>query len=335
MAALNAVFDESLLTDLIIPDSNQYFEEAISKIPARFPEMPNLDFLRSFGLLTVYSLQRNNQHDLNNYLGQCHALIAEYGFHDESRWSGDFSLSDIDDHRRLFWCIYRLEIHSACVFGHVVRMPEAQLSVLYPRITPYMDSETQLWTVGWSYITDLFRLLEYAILGLRTSNNRTAILSLLCDRPSPSMLFESLTQLKASKSSSLVSSRDVLSDLNSNRCKYMAVQINCTEALATIMIMLSCHAPANEVMDFAEGFLREMMETPLIMFKIASSQIVHQLLGVGHMLVNASKHDNEQYQSEAKRLVASLGDLTKRLGISIPAAATAGDRLLKLADVIL
>jgi hypothetical protein len=59
-AALEAVFDKTLLEDLTVPDSNQYFMEAISRIPARFPLPQDLDYLRALGLLTVYSLQSGN-----------------------------------------------------------------------------------------------------------------------------------------------------------------------------------------------------------------------------------------------------------------------------------
>jgi hypothetical protein len=331
-AALNAVFDETLIDGFPIPDSEQYFEEAISKIPKRFSQPHDFDYLRAFGLLTVYSLQRGNHSDLHHYLGCYHAVVAEYGFHDESRWPDHISLSEVDDRRRLFWCVYRLEIHSSCVFGHMVRMPEAQVSVSYPRTTPLMDNETQAWTIGWDYITDLFRLLEYAIFGLRACKNRKAILAVFCDRPSPTMLLDSLARLKASKSRTLTGLNESGSEYVSNRCRYMAVQISCTEALATIMALLYCQAPAREVMEVAENFLQELTTAPLIMFKIASSQIVHQLLGVGHMLANASRYDEGQYRSEAKRLIAFLGDLVKNLETVIPAAAAASERLLMLAD---
>ena len=333
-AALDAVFDETLLDGLIIPDSEQYFLEAVSKIPARFSRPQDFDYLRAFGLLTVYALQRGNNSDLHRYLGLYHALVAEYGLHDESRWPGDIPLSEVDDRRRLFWCVYRLEIHSAMVFGHMVRMPEAQVSVYYPRITPAMDPETQAWTAGWDYITDLFRLLEYAIFGLRACKNRKAVLAVFCDKPSPTTLLDSLTRIKTTKSRTLVGLNESGGTLTSNRCKYMAVQISCTETLATIMALLYCQAPAREVMEIAEHFLEELSTAPLIMFKVASSQIVHQLLGVGHMLSNASRYDNGQYRSEAKRLIAFLGDLVKNLENVIPAAAAAGERLLRLSQAI-
>lgn len=345
-AALNAVFDSALLEGLSLPDSDHYFSEAVSKIPDRICQSQDLDYLRSFGLLAVYSLQRGNHIDLHRYLGLYHALVAQNGFHDESRWPSDISMSEVDDRRRLFWCVYRLEIHSACVLGHVVRMPEAQLAVLYPRITPAMDPETQAWTAGWDYITDLFRLMEYAIFSLRANKNRKAALVVLSDRPSPTTLLDTLARLKAGKSRILLGlNRDDGDEeeedcsgshngfRNSNRCSYMAVQITCTETLVSIMTLLYCQAPVREVMDIAERFLDEVTNAPLIMFKVASSQIVHQLLGVGHMLLNASRYDNGRCRDEARRLVAFLADLVKNLEHDIPSAAEAGERLLRLADV--
>lgn len=331
-ASFNAVFDESLLEDHALPDCHQYFAEAVSRIPAHFAQSQDLDYLRAFGLLAVYSLQRSDTNNLHRYLGLYHALVAQHGFHDEAKWPRDISLGEIDDRRRLFWCVYRLEIHSACVFGHVVRMPEAQVSVSYPRITPSMDPEAQAWTAGWDYITDLFRLLEYAIFSLRACKTRKAVLAVFCDRPSPTTLLDSLTRLKASKPRSLFDSSDNPSQLRSNRCKYMGVQITCTETLVTILGLLYCQAPAGEVMGLAEDFLQELSQAPLIMFKVASGQIVHQLLGVGHMICNVSRYDNGQYVPEAKRLITFIGDLVQNLEHDIPSAAAAAERLLKLAE---
>ena len=57
-ASLNAVFDETLLQDFTIPDSEIYFSEVVSKISSSIPRPSDLDHLRSFGLLAVYSLRR-------------------------------------------------------------------------------------------------------------------------------------------------------------------------------------------------------------------------------------------------------------------------------------
>jgi hypothetical protein len=200
-----------------------------------------------------------------------------------------------------------------------------------------MSAEMHAWTVGWSYVTDLFRLLEYAISCLRGARGgntggtgRKACLAVLCERPAPTTLVDSLSQLKASKPRIL---RGLgVGELQSNRCMYMSVQITCTETLVSIMALLYCQAPAWEVMGIAEGFLEEVTRAPLIMFKVASSQIVHQLLGVGHMLRNASQYENGRYRTEAKRLIMFLGDLVGNLGGDIPSAVGAGERLVRLAE---
>lgn len=331
-AALGAVFDEALLEDLPVHDSDWYYDEAVAKVPPRIVQSQDLDYLRSFGLLAVYSLQSGNQVDLQRYLGLCHAFVAQHSFHDEHRWPADLSLSDVDDRRRMFWCLYRLELHSACTYGHMVRMPESQASVLYPRITPAMDPETQLWTAGWDYITDLFRLLEYAIFSLRGCKTRKPLLAMFCSVPPATMLLESLSQLKGNKPRMLQDLDSLQGASHSNRCQYMAVQIVCSETLVTIMSLLYCQASANEIMEVAKSFLDELTKAPLIMFRIAGSQIVHQLLGVGHMVYNASFYEHGRYWPEAKRLLAFLGDLVKTLENDIPSAVEAGERFLRLAN---
>jgi len=333
-ASLHAVFDETLLVGPSIPDSEKYFFEAISKIPVRIASTHDLDYLRSFGLLAVYSLQRGNNNDLHRYLGLYHALVAQHGLHDENRWPDNLSLQDVDDRRRLFWCVYRLEIHSACVLGHVVRMPEAQISVEYPRITASMDYETRAWTAGWDYITDLFRLLEYAIFSLRGCKNRKAALAVFCERPSPVTLLDGLARLKGAKPRILTEFPASDEMLRSNRCRYMDVQITCTEALVNIMALLYCQEPASEIMTLAEMFLEDITKADSIMFKIAGSHIVHQLLGVGHIVYNTSRCEYGRYWPEAKRLIAFLGNFVNGLE-GIPSAAEAGARLFRLADATL
>jgi hypothetical protein len=74
--SLNAVFDHSLLEGVKIPDCENYFCEAISVIPIRIVECLDFDYLRSFGLLAVYSIQRGNHNDLHRYLALYNALVA-------------------------------------------------------------------------------------------------------------------------------------------------------------------------------------------------------------------------------------------------------------------
>ncbi|KAL4860714.1 hypothetical protein BDV12DRAFT_204761 [Aspergillus spectabilis] len=161
-ASLDAIFDNTLLSGSPPPSSPQYFFEAIASVTdqthteatadADANTDRNLDVLRIYGLLSVYYLRAGNHPDLHRYLGLYHAAVAQTRFHDELHWPSSISQIEIDNRRRLFWCVYRLEVHSACVSGHVVRLPEAQVSVRYPRITRDMDIETQAWMAGLDYI---------------------------------------------------------------------------------------------------------------------------------------------------------------------------------------
>lgn len=332
--ALKAVFTDELTDDVPDFESSLYFNEAVSRIPDQISQPHDLDYLRSYGLLALYSLKQGHHGNFHRYLGLYHGLVAQIGFHDEARWPDDISITEVDDRRRFFWCVYRLEVHAAGVLGHMVRLPESQVSVRYPRITPAMAPETRAWTAGWDYITDLFRILEYTISSLRRVKDRRPALAGLCDGLPPTTLVDSLGRLKTNKPRILlgINERSGSGDLQSNRCKYMSVQITCAEALVTIMTLLYCQAPAQEVMDIAEKFIEDVSQAPLIMFKVASSQIVYDLLGVGHMLYNASRHDGNQYRTEARRLIAFLADLVGNLELDIPLAAEVGERLRRLAD---
>ena len=113
----------------------------------------------------------------------------------------------------------------------------------------------------------------------------------------------------------------------------MTVQITCTETLVNIMALLYCQAPATDVMVITETLIEEMEKASLIMFKVAGSQIVHQLLGVGHMLFNASRYEHGRHRQEAERLIVFLADLVRNLEHDIPSAAEAGQRLQRLAEI--
>jgi hypothetical protein len=191
-----------------------------------------------------------------------------------------------------------------------------------------MAVETQVWTAGWGYITDLFRLLEYAIFSLRGCMNRKSMLAVFCERPPPATLLDGLARLKASKPRLL---QDANSYFQSNRCRYMAMQITCTETLVNIMALLYCQLPTLEIMEITKSLIEEMESAPLIMFKVAGNQIVHQLLGVGHTLYNASRIRARSPSRGGGATYCILGDLVKNLELDIPSAAEAGERLQRLA----
>lgn len=95
----------------------------------------------------------------------------------------------------------------------------------------------------------------------------------LCDRPSPEKLLDSLAQLKQGRPRILLNLAGSNEGIQTKRCSYMAVQTACTETLVMVMALLYGQVPASEVINVAETFITEVSTAPLIMFKIARSQI--------------------------------------------------------------
>ena len=89
------------------------------------------------------------------YLGLYHGVCAQYSLHDESKWLGDMDECDLEVRRRIWWAMYRLEIHTACVLGSLIRCTERQSNVGYPSgihhppFIPGRDGQYEDWFSGW------------------------------------------------------------------------------------------------------------------------------------------------------------------------------------------
>jgi hypothetical protein len=108
-----------------------YLTEAVRLVPTDL-ESSDLNLVRSYGFLALLGAQNGDNAMLHKYLGLYHAVCAQLNLQDESRWPTDITGCDREVRRRLFWAIYRLEVHTACVLGNLVRSSEAQSNVGYP-----------------------------------------------------------------------------------------------------------------------------------------------------------------------------------------------------------
>jgi hypothetical protein len=130
------------------------------------------------------------------------------------------------------------------------------------------------------------------MLSMRVSKTRKPVLSSFCEPLSSTALLSSLAQLKAEKPSILLGLGQFQNDFQSNRCRYLAVQIICTETvsgpremistklirfnkLVNIMALLRSRASAGEMMKIVENFLEEVTNVSLILFKVSVSPLVH------------------------------------------------------------
>lgn len=232
------------LTSQIVTEEldHQYFlAESLRILHSERPNNQSFDLLKVFGLIALYSIEIGDNSLLHEHLGFYHTLLAQRGFHNETRWPN--SLTDVDRQvrRHLFWSMYRLEVHSAIVMGHVIRCPEMQSAVGYPvpsekgcSLSENGQVGASDWVVGWNYVTDLYRVTEHFITSFRaqrmpgfSSRGRLLNSPALASQPKESLLHEvsaSRKQLPLEFSQASHQS----SEIASNRRGFQVANITCT-----------------------------------------------------------------------------------------------------------
>lgn len=169
-----AIFTPRHISSAISP--NVYLDEAIAAIPGTFGESLEFEYLQAISLVCLTARECGNASLLQQFLGLYHGALAEQGFYDERRWPSGISTIEREERRRLYWHMYRLEIHTSLVLGHAVRCPELQSAVAYPMVPDqdFTESVENLeWLSGWNYITDIYRGIEHLISYFK--NRRTTI----------------------------------------------------------------------------------------------------------------------------------------------------------------
>lgn len=150
------------------PDA--YLQEAISSIDLSLAVPKHTEELQAIALMCVTGLEKGDAALLQQYLGLYHATVASQSLYDENRWPPSMPAMEKEQRRRLYWYMYRLEVHTALVMGHPVRCPELQSLVAYPEV-PDFDSgdgdDKVEWLTGWNFVTDLYRGLEHLLAKFR------------------------------------------------------------------------------------------------------------------------------------------------------------------------
>lgn len=217
--------------------ADEFLREALKVIPLSFDtgsDVDDINLLRSYGILALIGTQTGDTDLLYRYLGLYQGLAARSGFHNEERWPSSLSLCEKETWRRIFWVMYRLEVHNACVYGHPIRTPESQTLVGYPcglhhtPLFPGRNGKFENWFEGWNFTTELNRILEHAIIAFRTK--RTAQTSVLWSK-SPSKAASILHQLSMMQSNlkpQFAQAAMKSSDSGSNRCGFQVANILCT-----------------------------------------------------------------------------------------------------------
>ncbi|KAF3808435.1 hypothetical protein GCG54_00006293 [Colletotrichum gloeosporioides] len=349
MCALSAqhVGKRALFTDDMAPSdfaslANDYLQEAVRLVPVDF-DSPDIDLIRSYGLLALLGAQEGDTAMIHKYLVLYHGMSARFSLHDEPRWPGDTTECDREVRRRLWWTLYRLEVHTACVLGSLIRCPEAHSDVGYPCGThhsafiPGRDGKFENWFEGWNLTTDLYRVLEHAISDFRTrKQNQKSILHNTHGPSKSREISETLSKIQAELLPHFGSATVRSSDSGRNRCGFQAANILCTIHLARMLSTVSDEDNLHAACKTAQEMMQNMEAIPLEYIRAGGSPLVQQLAGVGHMLIGVSgKHNlSRSDYGNLKGVITYMVDFLGHLENYGNVAVTAKQRLLsRLTDV--
>ncbi|KAL4789573.1 hypothetical protein BDV19DRAFT_394947 [Aspergillus venezuelensis] len=313
-----------------------YIAEALRVVRLDF-ENPDLNLVRSYTILALLGAQTGDNPMLHKFLGLCHGVCAQLNLHDESRWPAALSTCEVEVQRRLWWSIYRLEVHTACVLGNIIRTPESRCGVGYPggehhpAFIPGRNGKYEDWFDGWNTTTDLYRVLEYAVSDLRGMNRPTQFQSILGKGPSAdaSIIMARLTEIQSRLLPQFVTPASRSEDSGQNRCGFQAPNIICTIHLARL---LSCMAGDDYPLlacSVAGDLVTSIMEIPVEYIRATGSPLIQQLAGVGYILVSiARKHSlQEIHFFQIKHVLQSIIELLALLAGQSGIAGSIRERL--------
>jgi hypothetical protein len=265
-----------------------YLTDSINLVMEQQLEVLDLEFIRACGFLALFGIQTGNRSMIHKYLGMYHDICARFSLHDESHWDdgfGDMSICELETRRRLYWAMYKLEVHSACVLGHMIRMPENQSNVEYPAGLHHpafisgRDGEFEDWFAGWNTTTDLYRILEHAIIEFRARRRRTGVNTqkAMEDVSLHQRLIE--IQTRALPQFDLIHNKSA--DSGRNRCSFQATNILFT--IHMIRMFLAGGYPPR-MLEAARTLLDSVKRIPTAYIRACGVRLLQELAGTGLML---------------------------------------------------
>ena len=215
-----------------------YFEDALVAVSGNHDhqDLRNLEALQAVQLLCVSAMETGQVSLYHQLMGLYHTVVADQGLADERRWPIGLSRVEMEQRRRLFWHMYRLEVHTSLIMGHMMRCPEQQTTVEYPDAACDASEKETEWILGWNFVTDLYRGLEHLLIHFRSRRHRESDSANIARLVAPWMLSEDakarlLAHLNAKYEALPRRFKDanrMSPNVERNRCVYQAANIICT-----------------------------------------------------------------------------------------------------------
>ncbi|KAL2803116.1 hypothetical protein BJX63DRAFT_437224 [Aspergillus granulosus] len=314
-----------------------YVAEATRLVPFDF-EKSDLNLVRSYAFLALLGAQTGNNAMLHKYLGLCHGISAQLNLQDESRWLPTITACEAEVRRRLWWSIYRLEVHTACVLGSMVRVSETRCGVGYPTgahhpaFIPGRNGQFEDWFDGWNTTTDLYRVLEHAISDLRAKHRPGHSILGRMDSPDPATIMTRLSQIQEHLLPQFVTPASRSDDSGRNRCGFQAPNIICTIHLARLLSCMSSDDNPLLACKVASDLINSIMGIPLEYIRATGSPLIQQLAGVGHILIGIGKKHQlpQEHYTQITQVIHSILSLLELLAAQSIVASSTRDRLRNL-----
>jgi hypothetical protein len=218
-------------------DPRYYLAQATTSISDDPMQPIEFEMLQAIGIICVAAMEISDAMLLQHFLGLYHGVLAQQGFHDEKRWPESLSAVEKEGRRRLYWHMYRLEVHTSLVFGHPVRCPELQSAVAYPSLPDNDGTHADLemeWLSGWNFVTDIYRGIEHLISyykARRTKPHSTARglnTAFLVDYDPRAKILEPLELIFRNLPARFKHALPMSQDIRQNRCGFQAANIIAT-----------------------------------------------------------------------------------------------------------
>lgn len=205
---------------------------AATQFTSRTPT--NLEYLQAISLICVIGLEIGDAFLVQQYMGLYHAVVAEQSLCDERRWPRNLSAVEIEQRRRVYWHMYRLEVHMALVMGHAIRCPELQSTVAYPKGENDEAEDDEEWLSGWNFVTDLYRGLEHMLTKVRLlreprlQERSVLSTSFLLDYGHEDRILAPLMSAYENLPTRFKVAHPMSSDIHKTRCGFQTANIVCT-----------------------------------------------------------------------------------------------------------
>lgn len=333
-AEQGSLFEKETPLDNSTTGADTFVTKATTLVQADQPDILDLEFIRACGFLALLGLQSGDYKMLHKYLAMYHGTCARFNLHDETHWGSpsEKSTCEHETRRRLYWAIYRLEVHSACVLGHMIRVPEVQSNVDYPTglhhppFVPGRDGDFEDWFAGWNTTTDLYRILENTIVEFRVRKRRHESLGMEHRPTREVMIRQRIVDVQQRALPQFKQVHEKSTDSGRNRCSFQATNILFTIHLIR---MFTVEPTPQSMQGAAEALLESVTRIPPEYIRANGRRLLEELAGTALMLGTVAARASTS-EEEAQSLLSLQEMLASFIETSALANGTAAALMVRL-----